>query len=120
MAVAESQVGETVQAQARPVPITHHPSSITLSGSGKLLIYAVLIVGGVIFVAPFVWMLSGSLQSIGDIFRWPPQWIPRNPTLDNYARFFETQRIGQLFFNSAYVAIAVTFMQLAAPRKGDG
>jgi multiple sugar transport system permease protein len=81
-------------------------------GLGKLLIYAILIVGGVIFVAPFVWMLSGSLQNIGDIFRWPPQWIPNNPTLDNYARFFETQRIGRFFLNSAYVAIAVTFLQL--------
>ena len=28
----------------------------------------------------FVWMVSGSVQQIGDIFRWPPQWIPRNPT----------------------------------------
>jgi multiple sugar transport system permease protein len=79
---------------------------------GKLAIYAVLIAGGVLFVAPFVWMASGSLQEIGDIFRWPPQWIPRNPTLENYARFFETQRIGRLFFNSAYMAIAVTVLQL--------
>lgn len=82
------------------------------NGIGKFLIYAVLVVGGVIFVAPFVWMVSGSVQNIGDIFRWPPQWIPRNPTLDNYARFFETQRIGRFFLNSAYVAIAVTFLQL--------
>src|SRR5215218_4033132 len=78
----------------------------------KALVYAVLIVAGALFVAPFVWMVSGSLQEIGDIFRWPPQWIPRNPSLDNYFRFFETQRIGRFFLNSAYVAIAVTFLQL--------
>ncbi|MBA2597735.1 MAG: carbohydrate ABC transporter permease [Chloroflexia bacterium] len=79
---------------------------------GKALVYLVLIVVGALFVAPFVWMVSGSLQNIGDIFRWPPQWIPRNPSLDNYARFFKAQRIGQFFFNSAYVAVAVTFLQL--------
>jgi multiple sugar transport system permease protein len=93
-------------------PRAHVRSLDWREGLGKLLIYAILIVGGVIFVAPFVWMLSGSLQNIGDIFRWPPQWIPNNPTLDNYARFFETQRIGRFFLNSAYVAIVVTFLQL--------
>lgn len=112
MAVAESHVGEPGRARVRPFPVTRHPSPVTLSLIGKFLIYAVLVVGGVIFVAPFVWMVSGSVQNIGDIFRWPPQWIPRNPTLDNYARFFETQRIGRFFLNSAYVAIAVTFLQL--------
>src|SRR5215207_3912604 len=80
--------------------------------AGKAIVYAILIVAGALFVAPFVWMLSGSVQEIGDIFRWPPQWIPRNPTLDNYARFFEYQRIDRFFLNSAYVAIAVTFLQL--------
>ena len=50
---------------------------------GKAVVYAILIIAGALFVAPFVWMVSGSLQQIGDIFRWPPQWIPRNPTLDN-------------------------------------
>ena len=56
-------------------------------------------------------MVSGSVQEIGDIFRWPPQWIPRTQ-LDNFGRFFEYQRIGRFFLNSAYVAIAVTFLQL--------
>jgi ABC-type glycerol-3-phosphate transport system permease component len=39
----------------------------------KAIVYAVLIIVGLLFVAPFVWMVSGSLQEIGDIFRWPPQ-----------------------------------------------
>ena len=78
----------------------------------KAVVYLVLIIGGVLFIAPFAWMVTGSLQDVGDIFRWPPQWIPRNPDLDNYVRFFERQRIGRFFFNSAYVAVAVTFLQL--------
>jgi multiple sugar transport system permease protein len=98
----------------RPTPDSqtltpHHP--ITLSPA-LALIYLVLIAGAVIFVAPFAWMVTASLQDVGDIFRWPPQWIPRNPSLDNYARFFERQQIGRYFFNSAYVAVAVTILQL--------
>lgn len=76
------------------------------------VVYAVLIAGVVIFVAPFAWMVTASLQDVGDMFSWPPRWIPRAPDLDNYALFFQQANVGRLFFNSAYVAITVTFLQL--------
>lgn len=79
---------------------------------GHLIVYALLLGGSLIFIAPFMWMVSASFQSMGDIFRWPPTWLPRNPSLDNYTRFFEGERIGRYFFNSAYVALAVTALQL--------
>jgi multiple sugar transport system permease protein len=78
----------------------------------KAVIYVLLIVGSVLFIAPFVWMVTASFQSVGDMFRWPPSWIPRNPSFDNYVTFFEQERIGRLFFNSAYVALSVTALQL--------
>jgi multiple sugar transport system permease protein len=78
----------------------------------KVVIYALLIAGSVIFVAPFVWMVTASLQDVSDMFRWPPSWIPRNPSLNNYREFFEQERIGRYFFNSAYVALTVTAFQL--------
>ncbi len=78
----------------------------------KAGIYVVLFAGSVLFVAPFVWMVTASFQSVGDMFRWPPSWIPRNPSFDNYVTFFEQERIGRLFFNSAYVALSVTVLQL--------
>jgi multiple sugar transport system permease protein len=80
--------------------------------AGTALIYALLIAGSVVFVAPFAWMVTASLQDVGDIFRWPPQWIPRSPSLDNYAEFFRLERIGRYVFNSAVVAVSVTFLQL--------
>jgi multiple sugar transport system permease protein len=82
------------------------------SFGGKTLIYILLVVGSVIFIAPFAWMVTASFQSTGDMFRWPPSWIPRNPSLDNYINFFKQERIGRYFLNSAYVALAVTALQL--------
>jgi multiple sugar transport system permease protein len=79
---------------------------------GNALIYLILFVGSVIFVAPFMWMVTASFQSMGDIFRWPPTWIPRNPSFDNYTRFFEQERVARYSFNSAFVALAVTALQL--------
>jgi multiple sugar transport system permease protein len=57
-------------------------------------------------------MVTASLQDVSDIFRWPPQWIPHNPSLDNFAEFIEKEHIGTYFLNSAYVAIAVTLLQI--------
>ncbi len=82
------------------------------SFGGKALVYLLLFVGSIIFVAPFVWMITASLQDVSDMFRWPPSWIPRSPNLDNYTAFFEQERIGRYFLNSAYVALAVTALQL--------
>jgi len=78
-------------------------------GLGTGVVLAAL---AVVFIAPFVWMVSASLQDVSDMFRWPPQWIPRSPDLGNFALFFQQANIGRLFFNSAYVAIAVTLIQL--------
>src|SRR3954463_15776559 len=115
MAVAESsvvEVGPAVDRAANPITYRPTPNSHLPSLVWKALIYLILIVGGVIFVAPFAWMVTASLQDVSDIFRWPPQWIPHNPSLDNFAEFFEKEHIGTYFLNSAYVAIAVTLLQI--------
>jgi len=78
----------------------------------KLFVYMVLFAGAVLFVAPFAWMVTASLQDVGDMFRWPPSWIPRAPTLNNYAKFLQTENLGLWLFNSTYVSLAVTFLQL--------
>jgi len=78
----------------------------------KLIVYILLLAGAVLFVAPFAWMVTASLQSVGDMFRWPPSWIPRNPSLENYVKFLQAGDLGLWLFNSAYVAIAVTVLQL--------
>lgn len=78
----------------------------------RLLIYLVLIAGAVILVAPFAWMVTASLQSLDNMFRWPPTWIPVNPSLGNYIRFLTQENLGRFFFNSAFVAVSVTALQL--------
>jgi multiple sugar transport system permease protein len=84
--------------------------------------YAILVPGAILFVAPFAWLVSASFQHIGDIFSWPPQWIPADPTLDGYKGFFGIGRVGEQaqgsegawrwFVNSAFVATSVTVLQL--------
>jgi multiple sugar transport system permease protein len=78
----------------------------------KLVVYTLLFTGAVVFVAPFAWMLTASLQDVGDMFQWPPNWIPRSPSFDNYVKFLRLKGLPLWFFNSAYIALAVTGLQL--------
>jgi multiple sugar transport system permease protein len=75
------------------------------------VIYLILIPGSILFVGPFAWLVSASFQHTGDIFSWPPQWIPQNPTFDGYAKFAQTGAL-RWFANSAFVATSVTVLQL--------
>ena len=85
----------------------------------KAVLYAVLVPGALLFVAPFAWLVSASLQDVGEIFSWPPQWIPRDPSLDGYRTFLGIGDAGEgaqgawrWFVNSAFVATSVTVLQL--------
>ena len=87
-----------------------------------LLCYLILVPGALLFLAPFAWLVSASFQHVGDIFSWPPQWIPKDPTLDGYRGFFGIGKPGELaqfsegawrwFLNSAFVAGSITVLQL--------
>jgi multiple sugar transport system permease protein len=87
--------------------------------------YVILVPGAILFVAPLAWLISASFQPVGDIFSWPPQWIPKNPTLEGYKLFFgiadlehqgraarSAEGVGRWFINSAFVSSTVTVLQL--------
>jgi multiple sugar transport system permease protein len=78
---------------------------------GLVMIYALLIFGSLIFMAPFAWMVSASLKDLQDIFTFPPTWIPPHPTIDNYKNFLESQNVARWFINSAFVTLTIVFVQ---------
>lgn len=75
---------------------------------GGWWIYIPLIVGVILLVGPFVWMLLGSIKTTGELRQVPPTWLPESPTLANYEDLFSRLNFLGYFFNSAVVAIAVT------------
>ncbi|KQY46973.1 carbohydrate ABC transporter permease [Cellulomonas sp. Root137] len=75
-------------------------------------IYAVLGVGLVLVVTPFIWMLLGSFKSEGELRANPPTWWPQAPTLDNFRELFTRLDFVQFFTNSIVVALAVTLGNL--------
>nr|WP_240670651.1 carbohydrate ABC transporter permease [Actinoplanes solisilvae] len=76
-----------------------------MSGREKLLRYVLLLFVLVITVGPFLWQLSTSLKGAGeDIYTATPSFIPKQPTLDNYAKVAEAIPVWRYIGNSLLVA----------------
>jgi multiple sugar transport system permease protein len=89
------------------------------SRATRAVLYLVLILGLVLLVGPFVWMLLGSFKPQGEFLRLPPTWLPEQPTLGNYDRLLSRLDFPRFFLNSAIVAAAVTAGNLVfAPMLG--
>jgi len=82
--------------------------NITKSVIKHIVIYALAF----ITLAPFVWMILTSLKDMSEIFVYPPQWFPSEFRFDNYTKAFEAAPFGRYYFNSIFVAVAVTIGQL--------
>ena len=102
----------------QPLPVagpTAAAKPARLEGRAKRtnpLIWVVLLIGLVLMVAPFLWMVLGSFKPQGEFLRIPPTWLPEQPTLDNYQRLFDRLDFPRFFFNSVVVAAAVTIGNL--------
>ena len=46
--------------------------------------YAILIVGALVMMFPFIWMLLTSLKTLPEAISIPPQWFPESPQWENY------------------------------------
>ncbi|HET9588740.1 MAG TPA: carbohydrate ABC transporter permease [Anaerolineales bacterium] len=79
---------------------------------GKAIVYVLLTTGAIIFIAPWAWMVSASFQPIGQIFNWPPNWIPEIFTLSNYTRFLAAEGFFRWILNSGFLAVVVLCVQM--------
>lgn len=72
----------------------------------KALFYIILVFGALMFIYPFVWMLSATLspeKDIGNLVL-----IPSSFSLDSYKQMFEKIPIGRALFNSLFVSSIIT------------
>lgn len=89
-------------------------SKITLSSTAKyILIYGVLSAIALIMLFPLLWLISTALKSPAEnIFQFPPQFFPTQPTFDNFIRVWQTNPFGQYLFNSTLVAGLTVILNL--------
>ncbi len=78
-----------------------------------LLRYLILLVAGLFFLFPIVWIAVMSVKMPGDYLRRPPVWIPDDPTLNHYRSVMEA-RGWQALENSLVIASSATIISLLA------
>ena len=94
-------------------PVAGNTDRRERGGRGRLGTYALLALGLVFMVAPFLWMVLGSLKPDAEIRRVPPTWLPESPSTENYTTLFDRLDFPTYFFNSTLVAVVVTLGNLA-------
>ena len=71
---------------------------MTRSTIMKVLIYLMLIIGAIISLVPFVYMISTSLKTIGEALG--TQFFPKIPQWENYLEAWDRANFSRYFFNS--------------------
>ncbi|HEV8675545.1 MAG TPA: carbohydrate ABC transporter permease [Methylomirabilota bacterium] len=82
----------------------------TRTRPGRLVVWLLLFLGGVLMVLPFVYMLSTSLKPNVEVYEL--SLLPRAPTLDNYRRLAGASGFPRWFLNSLVIATVTTISVL--------
>ena len=99
-----------------------------LSLTTKIILYVVLILGGITMVIPFLWMAVTSIKQPGEVFSitgnitwWPEHFVWKDTVINgenvrawwgNYPDAWEAINIPRLYLNSIFVAVVTTFLQV--------
>lgn len=71
----------------------------------RLWIYMILIVGSVVMIFPFFWLLRSSLMDNSQIFVFPPQWIPEPFKWSNYKESLTSVPFAQYLKNTLTIEL---------------
>jgi len=88
------------------------PGLLTASSAYRVAIYTILIVAAFISLLPFGYVVSTSFKSTMALFAYPPDWLPDQPTLDNYRNLLHRYPFWRWLLNSFIVAGSVTAIKL--------
>lgn len=74
--------------------------------------YLVASAFAVVSLFPLYWMVTTAIKPPTNVMSLPPDWIPRDVTLDNFREAFANNPVLRWTFNSLIVAVGVTAFQL--------
>jgi multiple sugar transport system permease protein len=73
----------------------------------KLLIYALLILFAVLFLAPFYWTVSTAIKPANEVYLWPPKWIPSTFMWENFSIAWGKQEFN-LYLKNSLIATSLS------------
>lgn len=78
---------------------------------GRVLMYTILILGVIVMLFPFIWMLLCSFKSNIEVIQIPPTFFPMEWVADGYIRAWE-RNIVTPYINTAITSVCITVLQL--------
>jgi multiple sugar transport system permease protein len=73
--------------------------------AGRTLVYLLCLLGSALMLFPLVWLVRSSVMDLGQIFIFPPEWIPRPWRLQNYPEALTTIPFLLYFRNTMTILI---------------
>ena len=74
----------------------------------NIISYGILVLGCLLTLIPFIWMISTSLKNGGEIYKLPITFIPESIRWDNYRTVFNKVPMRQYTINSVIVSSVIT------------
>jgi multiple sugar transport system permease protein len=71
-------------------------------------VHIILILGALLMLTPFFWMITTSLKTPAESIQFPPTWIPKSPQPQNYPEVFHKIALPRYFLNT----LILTFFTL--------
>jgi ABC-type glycerol-3-phosphate transport system permease component len=78
----------------------------------KTIAYGVLFVGTVFMLIPFIYMISTSLKTNIEAFKYPPTWIPNPVVWQNYVDIWKMAPLFNVALNSIKISVLSTLGQV--------
>ncbi len=70
-----------------------------------MAVNALLVIGAAMCLIPFYWLLRSSLMTDSDIFKFPPDYIPKHFLWRNYIELFSAINFQLYFFNTMMILL---------------
>lgn len=78
----------------------------------KIVAHLVLLLGAITMLVPFIWMLSSSVKSLGEVFVFPPTLFGEKIVWENYTKISSRFDYFAYFLNSVKVSAWVVIFQV--------
>ncbi len=72
----------------------------------RVLVWVILCTGAVIMMLPVAWLVSTSLKEPGQVFRFPPEWIPDPVRWQNYPDALTAMPFGRYVANTLVITVS--------------
>lgn len=78
----------------------------------KIVLFIIMCFVALFMLVPFFWSFSTSVKTAGEVFEYPPKWIPQSIHWENYSQVWKVIPFGQYLLNSIVVSVIVTILTL--------